>query len=227
MQALLDSRRSGFFFVAYSLAGIYIATAVLMAGMALLAAVDLLRLRRIPPMHLLSAALVFVLAGHPDPAGCALLKWKPTIFLWLVSTLAIGSVWFHGTPLAQRLLQPLIAHSEALPRVIWLRLNWCGSLLRRAGRTQPVGCLPPQRARLGQLQILRTDRGLRAVPRWRRRLAGIAPGSAGGAGLVKAPAATAGALSTVAATAAATHLEVRDESAAHVGHAGAARGTSA
>src|ERR1700722_9709690 len=125
MQALLDLAPVAAFFVAYSLAGIYAATAVLMAGMGLLLLVDLLRLRRIPPMHLLSAALVFVLGGATLILRDArFLKWKPTIFLWLVSTLAIGSVWFHGTPLAQRLLQPLIAHSEALPRVIWLRLNW-------------------------------------------------------------------------------------------------------
>ena len=125
MQALLDLAPVGAFFLAYWLAGIYVATAVLMAGMALLLLVDLLRRRRVPPLHLLSAALVFVLGGATLILRDArFLKWKPTIFLWLVSVVAVASVWFHGTPLAQRLLQPLIAHSEALPRAVWLRLNW-------------------------------------------------------------------------------------------------------
>jgi intracellular septation protein len=125
MQALFDLAPVAAFFVAYSIAGIYVATAVLMAAMALLLLVDLLRRRRIPPLHLLSAALVFVLGGATlILRDVRFLKWKPTIFLWLVSVAAIGSVWFHGTPLAQRLLQPMIARSEALPRAVWLRLNW-------------------------------------------------------------------------------------------------------
>ncbi len=52
------------------------------------------------------------------------LKWKPTVFLWLVARRAVGSAWFGHAPLAQRLLQPLIARSEALPRRTWLALNW-------------------------------------------------------------------------------------------------------
>jgi intracellular septation protein len=124
MQALLDLAPVAAFFVAYSLANIYVATAVLMAGMALLLLVDVLRLRRIPPMHMLSAALVFVLGGATLILKDArFLKWKPTIFLWLVAVIAATSAWFHGTPLAQRLLQPMIAHSEGLPRALWLRLN--------------------------------------------------------------------------------------------------------
>jgi len=125
MQVLLDFAPVAAFFIAYSIAGIYVATAVLMAAMALLLLVDWLRLRRLPPMHLLSAVLVFVLGGATLILRDArFLKWKPTIFLWLVSVAAIASAWFHGTPLAQRLLQPMIARSEALPRALWLRLNW-------------------------------------------------------------------------------------------------------
>jgi len=125
MQALIDLAPVAAFFVAYYLAGIYTATAVLMLAMALLLLVDLLRLRRIPPMHALSAALVFVLGGATLLLRDArFLKWKPTIFLWLVSIAAIISAWSSNRPLAQRLLQPIVAHSEALPRALWLRLNW-------------------------------------------------------------------------------------------------------
>jgi len=76
-------------------------------------------------LHLLSAALVLLLGGATlILRDTRFLKWKPTIFLWLVAAAAIVSTWFSAAPLAQRLLQPIVAHSEALPRALWLRLNW-------------------------------------------------------------------------------------------------------
>jgi intracellular septation protein len=125
MQALFDLAPVAAFFVTYYLAGIYVATGVLMAAMLLLLAVDYLRLRRIPPMHLISAVLVFVLGGVTLALHDArFVKWKPTIFLWLVAAAAVISIWSSRVPLAQRLLQPIVAHSETLPRATWLKLNW-------------------------------------------------------------------------------------------------------
>jgi intracellular septation protein len=125
MQTLFELAPLAAFVLAYWLRGIYVATAVLMAGMLVLLAVDWLRLRRLPPLHLLSAGLVLLLGGATLLLrDVRFLKWKPTIFLWLVSLAAIGSVWMGPRPLAQRLLQPLIPHSEQLPRRSWLLLNW-------------------------------------------------------------------------------------------------------
>ena len=125
MQALFDLAPVAAFFLAYYLAGIYVATAVLMAAMLLLLVIDYVRLRRLPPMHLLSAVLVFLLGGVTLIMHDArFLKWKPTIFLWLVAAAAVVSVRFSRVPLAQRLLQPIVAHSETLPRATWLKLNW-------------------------------------------------------------------------------------------------------
>jgi intracellular septation protein len=125
MQALFDLLPVAAFVVAYYVAGIYAATAVLMCAMLGLLAVDYLRLRRIPSLHLLSAALVLLLGGATLLLHDArFLKWKPTVFLWLVALVAIGSNWFGRAPLAQRLLQPMVERSEALPRSLWLRLNW-------------------------------------------------------------------------------------------------------
>src|SRR5665213_1521545 len=59
MQALLEFAPLAAFLVAYYAAGLYTATAVLMAAMAILLVVDYARGRRIPPMHALSALLVF------------------------------------------------------------------------------------------------------------------------------------------------------------------------
>jgi len=125
MQALIDVAPLAAFLVAYLAGGIYVATAVLMLAMLALLLIDWLRLQRLPPMHLLSAVLVLVLGGATlvlrDPR---FLKWKPTIFLWLVALASLASPWIGRTPLAQRLLAPMISHGESVPRATWLRLNW-------------------------------------------------------------------------------------------------------
>jgi len=125
MQPLFDLAPLLAFVLAYYLGGIYVATAVLMAAMVALVLLDLVRHRRASPMHLISAALVLVLGSATlilrDPR---FIKWKPTIFLWVISLASLGSAWIGNTPLAQRLLAPIVAGSEALPRALWLRLNW-------------------------------------------------------------------------------------------------------
>src|SRR5450432_1042131 len=63
MQALFAIVPLAAFAAAYYLRGIYFATAVLMAAMVLLVLVDLVRTRRIPPMHLLSTILVLLLGS--------------------------------------------------------------------------------------------------------------------------------------------------------------------
>src|ERR1019366_7847788 len=97
MQAVIDLAPVAAFVVAYYLAGIYVATAVLMLALLL---IDLMRLRRVPHLHWISAGLVFVLVGATLILRDArFLKWKPTIFLWLVALTAIVSVWFSRIPL--------------------------------------------------------------------------------------------------------------------------------
>jgi intracellular septation protein len=124
MQALFDIAPLLAFLVAYYVGGIYVATAVLMIAMLALLLADLLRLRRVPPMHLLSAVLVLALGGATlslrDPR---FLKWKPTVFLWLVALASLVSAWVGRVPLAQRLLAPMVSHSERVPRRTWLQLN--------------------------------------------------------------------------------------------------------
>ena len=113
------------FFLAYKLGGIYVATVVLMIAMVALLLTDRLRLQRIPPMHLVSAVLVLLLGSATlilrDPR---FLKWKPTIFLWLVGLASFASPWIGRTPLAQRLLAPMVSGSETVSRATWLKLNW-------------------------------------------------------------------------------------------------------
>lgn len=125
MQPLFDLAPLLAFALAYYMGGIYVATAVLMAAMVALVVLDLTRHRRVSPMHLMSTVLVLVLGSATlilrDPR---FLKWKPTIFLWFVALASIATTWIGPQPLAQRVLAPIVAGSQNLPRTTWLRLSW-------------------------------------------------------------------------------------------------------
>lgn len=110
MQALLELAPLAAFVVAYYLDGLYAATAVLMVAMAVLLVVDLVLTRRIPPMHGLSAALVFVFGA----ATLALhnqryIELKTSVFSWLVSAAFLASFWIGKRTLVERLLTLLLA----------------------------------------------------------------------------------------------------------------------
>jgi intracellular septation protein len=132
MQAASNFLPLAAFLLAYKFGGIYVATAVLMAAMVLLAGVDYLRLRRVSPMHAVSTLLVLVfgtatLAFH-DPR---FLKVKPTLLLWIMAVAFLASQWVGAMPLSQRLLQPTLAPGTSLSRLQWLRINlvWVGAYL--------------------------------------------------------------------------------------------------
>ncbi len=125
MQALLEFAPLVTFLVAYYLAGLYVATAVLMVSMGVLLLVDYLRERRIPPMHALSAVLVFAFGGatlilHNQ----RFIQWKPTVFFWLASLAFLVSFWVGERPLVQRLLSAALgADANQVPDTTWRRLN--------------------------------------------------------------------------------------------------------
>ena len=125
MQALLELLPLVAFVVAYYQADIYVATGVLMAAMLLLLAFDWLRQRRIPPMHGISTALVFVfgtatLLLHDQ----RFIQWKPTVFCWLLGIAFLASQWIGAKPLAERLMGAAMGQSFGqVARADWLRLN--------------------------------------------------------------------------------------------------------
>jgi intracellular septation protein len=124
MQALLEFAPLLAFIIAYYLGGLYTATAVLMAAMAVLLAVDYLLQRRIPPMHALSAVLVFVL-------GAATLLFhdkhfiqiKPTALFWLAGLAFLASFWIGERTLTERLLSAALQDQLQVPKAVWRRLN--------------------------------------------------------------------------------------------------------
>ncbi|HKT71752.1 MAG TPA: inner membrane-spanning protein YciB [Steroidobacteraceae bacterium] len=126
MQALLEFAPLAAFFATYLAAGLYAATAVLMGGMTVLLLVDYARQRRIPSMHALSAALVFLfgtatLVLHNQ----RFIQWKPTVFCWLASLAFLASRWMGERTLAQRFLSAALQGEDArIPQPTWRALNW-------------------------------------------------------------------------------------------------------
>lgn len=124
MQALLELAPLVAFFVAYHFGGIYIATGVLMAGMAVLLAVDYLLHRRISPMHTLSAVLVFGLG-----AATLLLhdkhfiQLKPTILFWVAGLAFLASFWIGKHTLTERLFSAALQGQVRVPESLWRRMN--------------------------------------------------------------------------------------------------------
>ena len=124
MQALLELAPLVAFFVAYHFGGIYIATGVLMAGMAVLLAVDYLLHRKISPMHALSAVLVFGLG-----AATLLLhdkhfiQLKPTILFWVAGLAFLASFWIGKQTLTERLFSAALQGQVRVPESLWRRMN--------------------------------------------------------------------------------------------------------
>ena len=125
MRVLLDFLPIAFFFGAYKLYDIYVATAVLMAGttiqMAIIYAMD----RKLTMMHRITLGLILIFGAatlllHDD----RFIKWKPTV---LYAAMAIGlavAVWV----MKKNFLKLLLGSQLPLPDPIWRRLNiaWIG-----------------------------------------------------------------------------------------------------
>lgn len=124
MQNVLELATLAVFVVAYYLRGIYTATAALMVAVAVVLLIDVVRARRVPLRHSLSAALVLVF-------GTATLllhdrryiEWKPTVFFWLAAAAFLASFWIGKRPLVATLLGSALDPSGTIPMRLWRRLN--------------------------------------------------------------------------------------------------------
>ena len=126
MQLLFDFLPIIAFFVAYKLADIYVATAVIIVASILQVSIHWLRTRNVNKMHLISAGLVILFGGltlliH----DAAFIKWKYTVVNWLFGAAFLGSLWrrISARPLIQRMLGAAGAELP-LSDEQWRRLNW-------------------------------------------------------------------------------------------------------
>ena len=109
------------FFVAFKLAGIYVATGVAIA--ATFAQVGWLRLRRrrVDPMLWASLAIIVVFGGATLVLeNDIFIRWKPTVLYWLFAgALVVSKLFFR-----KDLLKVVMRGQIVLPERIWTRLNW-------------------------------------------------------------------------------------------------------
>ena len=126
MQLLFDFLPVAAFFVAYKLADIYVATAVIIVASILQVSIHWLWKRRVNPMHVVTSALVLVFGGltllvHDK----AFIMWKPTVVNWLFAAAFLVSLWrrISDRPLIQRMFGAAGGAPE-LGEPLWRRLNW-------------------------------------------------------------------------------------------------------
>src|SRR5512145_2361364 len=128
MQFLVDLLPVIAFFVAYKLAGIFVATGVLIAGVLIQTTASWLKHRKVSPMLLTSAILVLVFGGLTLLIRDAtFIMWKPSIVNWLFAAAFLASQFMRGPTIIQRML----AENVTLDAGDWRRLNlmWVGFFL--------------------------------------------------------------------------------------------------
>jgi intracellular septation protein len=122
MSFLYDLLPVVFFFVAYKVWGIYVATAVLIAGVVVQTAISWFRHKKVSPMLLTSAVLVLVFGGltlwiH----DATFIKWKPTIVNLLFAGAFLASHFIKGPTVVQRLMGEQM---KLEPESLWNQLSY-------------------------------------------------------------------------------------------------------
>lgn len=111
------------FFVAYRFADIYVATAVAMVAAVGQIAYIKLTGKRIEGTHWINLVVIVVFGGATLwLQNDAFIKWKPTVLYWLFAVVLLGSQWFSGKNLLQKLLGEKVTLTE--PGWRGLNLSW-------------------------------------------------------------------------------------------------------
>ena len=125
MKFLLDFFPIVFFFIAYKMYDIYVATAVLIIASLLQTSVHWLMHRRFEKMHVITLILVCVFGGLTLMLQDEMfIKWKPTVINWLFAIAFLGSQFIGEKPIIQRMMGDHIT----LPVHIWFHLNIAWSI---------------------------------------------------------------------------------------------------
>jgi intracellular septation protein len=121
MKLLMDLFPIALFFVAFKLAGIYVATGVAMV--ATLVQIGWLHFKygKVEPMQWISLGIITLFGGatlltHND----TFIKWKPTILFWLMAGILIGGQLL----MKKNFIKSLMSKQLALPDDIWQKLLW-------------------------------------------------------------------------------------------------------
>jgi intracellular septation protein len=109
------------FFIAFQVAGIYVATAVAIATTVIQVAWLKLSGRRVDPMLWASLAIIAVFGGATLVLQDeTFIKWKPTVLYWLLgAVLGLAALVFR-----RNLVRAMLSAQVQLPDPVWNRLNW-------------------------------------------------------------------------------------------------------
>lgn len=120
MKFLFDFFPVILFFIAFKVAGIYVATGVAIAATFVQVGWLKLRRKRVEPMLWASLAIIAVFGGATlllqDET---FIKWKPTVLYWLFGTVLAGALAFR-----RNLIRVMLSEQVRLPDPVWSRLNW-------------------------------------------------------------------------------------------------------
>jgi len=121
MKFLFDLFPVVLFFIAFKIAGIYIATAVAIGATLLQVGWLKFRKQRVHPMLWASLAIIAVFGGATlFLQDETFIKWKPTVLYWLFGVaLALAPLL-----LRRNLIRMMLSEQVQLPERIWARLNW-------------------------------------------------------------------------------------------------------
>ena len=117
MKFLLDLLPVLAFFVAFQLAGIYVATAVAIATTFVQVAWLKLRGKRVDAMLWASLVIIVVFGGATLVLQDeTFIKWKPTVLYWMLGGAALM--------FRRNLIRAMLSEQVRLPDPVWSRLNW-------------------------------------------------------------------------------------------------------
>ena len=121
MKFLFDIFPVVLFFIAFKIYGIFVATAVAIAGTFVQIGWVWFRHRKVDTMLWVSLVIVTVFGGatlmlHDE----MFIKWKPTVLYWLLAVILAGGVLV----MKKNLMKTLLAEQMQLPDVAWNRMNW-------------------------------------------------------------------------------------------------------
>src|SRR5512134_2798665 len=120
MKFLFDFFPVILFFIAFKLAGIYVATGVAIAATFVQVGWLKLRGRRVEPMLWASLGIIVLFGGATlFLQDETFIKWKPTVLYWL-----FGAVLAGGALLGRNLIRLMLSEQVQLPDAVWSRLNW-------------------------------------------------------------------------------------------------------
>ena len=109
------------FFVAFQLAGIYVATAVAIATTFVQVAWLKLRGKRVDAMLWASFVIIVVFGGATLVLKDeTVIKWKPTVLYWMLGAVIGGA----ALVFRRNLIRAMLSEQVRLPDPVWNRLNW-------------------------------------------------------------------------------------------------------